>query len=234
MAKTNITNAAQPQTPPAVAPAVPNSRVELDYLQQLQRDLHAMLTRMTTDMQTEALTPAERRRMQGSGVRRYGFIDKTSDLAADNLQFAPPFFNIETLKNYLRMIETLRSISVTLQQMLRIDDDVLLTVSDEAFQMALGYYNTVREASRRRQPGAQALFRELQPFFQRGRMPSAEPTEPEVERDVKALLHGRKDGKIVIENEREHMSGGKHVVVDETYKERAAWKETEEGRMVNG
>jgi len=35
---------------------------------------------------------------------------------------------------------------------------------------------------------------------------------------VRALLHGRKDGKVLIENEHPHMEGGKHVVVDETHK----------------
>ena len=57
-------------------------------------------------------------------------------------------------------------------------------------------------------------------------------TEPEVERDVKALLHGTKDGKIVIENEKPHLVGGKHVVVDETHKSRESFKETEDGEII--
>jgi hypothetical protein len=56
----------------------------------------------------------------------------------------------------------------------------------------------------------------LQPFFQNMRRKNSEPTQHEVERDVKALLHGQKDGKIIIENERPHLTGGKHTVVDET------------------
>jgi len=189
--------------------------IAADNLEQLLRDINAHLTTMTTYMQSEALTHAERLRMQGSGVRRYGFIDKTSDIAEDNLQFAPAFFNLQSLKDLLRVIEVLRNISVTCEQMTRISNDCLLVAGDDAFQMALGYYNTVREASRRRQPGAQAVFSVLREFFNRPRHTASEPTIPEVERDVHALLHGTKDGRIVIEHEKPHGEGGKHVVVDE-------------------
>ena len=110
--------------------------------------------------------------------------------------------------------------------MQRITDDVLLVSSNEAYQMALGYYNTVREAARRRQPGAQAVFNVLRLFFNRPRRTGDEPTEHEVERDVKALLHGKKDGEIVIKNERPHLVGGVHEVIDETHRNRVAVKET--------
>jgi len=194
-------------------------------LEQLLEDIDKIRQDMRVDMQNEALTTAERRRLRGSGVRRYGFIDKVSDVAEANPEFAPPFFSNTELKNRLREIEILRNISVALSQMQRITDDVLLQVSDDAFQLALGYYNTVREASRRRIPGAQAIFRLLQLFFNRPSRPSDEPTEQEVERDLKALLHGKKDGEIIIRNERPHMVGGKHEVIDEVHSGRAAVKE---------
>jgi len=58
----------------------------------------------------------------------------------------------------------------------------------------------------------------LRSFFHRRRQQGDEPTEHEVERDVRALLHGHKDGKVLIENEHPHMEGGKHTVIDETHK----------------
>ena len=207
--------------------------VSPDNLEQLFSDIESVLGTMKLDMQDEALTQAERRRLLGSGVRRYGFIDKVSDVAADNLEFAPPFFVSADLKRKLREIEILRNISVAIQQMQRINDDVLLQVSDDAFQMALAYYNTVREASRRRQPGAQAIFRLLQTFFRRPRHSSEEPTEHEVERDVKALLRGKKDGKIVIENESPTVTSGKHVVLDETHKNKSGFRATESGELTD-
>ena len=209
-------------------PNVSGGWLSVANLEQLFEDIDSILQDMRVDMQTEALTPAERRRLQGSGVRRYGFIDKVSDLAEANPEFAPPFFNSTVLKTLIRQIEILRNISAALAQMQRITDDVLLQVSDDAFQLALAYYNTVREAARRRQPGAQAVFNVLRLFFRRGRLTGDEPTEHEVERDVKALLHGKKDGEIVIKNERPHMTGGARKVIDETHRDRVALKETVE------
>jgi len=231
MAKINKTSAAAEQTAAENGQRYETGWLSADNLEQVFSDIDEMLKLLKLDMQTEALTPAERRRLLGSGVRRYGFIDKTSDVAEAYPDYAPAFFNNTVLKRKIREIELLRNISVAAQQILRMTDDVLLQVSDEAFQLALGYYNTVKEAARRRQPGAEAVFRMLQPFFHRSRHTSGEPTENEVERDVRALLHGKKDGKIVIENQRPHMTGGKHVVVDETHKAHAAWKETESGEI---
>ena len=194
-------------------------------LEQFFEEVNSMLSDLRVDMQTEALTHAERMRLLGSGVRRYGFIDKVSDVASANPEFVPAFFSDAELKETLRKIELLRNISAAFQQLQRMTDDVLLRVSDAAFQMALAYYNTVHEASRRRQPGAQAIFRLLQAFFRRGRLTSEEPTEPEVERDVKALLHGKKDGEIIIKNERPHLVGGKREVIDEVRNGKRALKE---------
>jgi len=200
-------------------------------LEQLLADLHNILEVMRTDMMPTALTLAERRRLQGSGVRRYGFIDNASDVAEANPEFAPAFFTSAQLKNKIREIEVVRNISLTLQQMLRISDDLLLVLGDEAFQMALSYYNTVREAARRRQPGAMEIYRQMEPFFRRPRRPSDEPTEAEVLRDVKAGIHGTKDVDIRIENEKPEMVGGKHIVIDETHKPEGHWKATEEGEI---
>ena len=232
MEKTSTTSKAARETAAANEPT-PNylGIPPVARLENMLESMQELFSESKSDLPTEALTPAERRRMLGSGVRRYGFIDKVSDVSEANPEFAPKFFSTTALKTSIRKIELLRNISVELQQMQRIVDDALLREGDDAFQMALGYYNTVREASRRRQPGAEAIFRALQLFFRRRRLTDDEPTEAEILRDVKATLHGRKDGKIVIENEKPHLVGGKHVVVDETQKPKGAWKATEEGEI---
>jgi len=179
----------------------------------------------------DALSLRERRGKRSPGVRNYGFMDKVSDIAMANQEFAPTVFNVVEMKELIRQIELLRDLSVALSKFQRIVSDELMMVSDEAFNMALMYYNSVRDLARRRVPGAEAVFRELQLFFRRRRPATDEPTEAEILRDVKATLHGRKDGKIVIENEKPRMVGGKHVVVDETQKPKGAWKATEEGEI---
>lgn len=198
----------------------------------IQNDLADALGEFYNISGDSALSDADRRRLLGSGVRRYGFMDKVSDVGLANTDFAPPFLNLATLKDLMRHIETLRNISTTLQQLVRLNGDLLLTAGDDAYRMALLYYTAVREAARGRVPGAKAIFDTLRLFFKRTRNASSEPTEPEVERDVKALLHGKKDGKIIIENETPHTKGGKHVVVDETYNDKADFRESESGEIV--
>ena len=197
-------------------------------LNDIKGDLGSAMAEYQLITNDVALSDAERRRLLGSGVRRYGFIDKVSDIGSDNPEFTPPFLNFETLKDLIRHIETVRNLAATLQQLVQANSELLLTMGDEAFRMALLYYNSVRDAARLRVPGAKPIFQALELFFRRPRRTSNEPTEPEVERDVKALLHGKKDGKIVIENERPVVSGGKHVVLDDVYSGHAAVKETME------
>ena len=198
------------QTDSRVEPRLPN----LGELEDIQGDIEPAIQGVIADVE-HALSKIERMRKLGAGIRRYGFIDKVSDVASDNLQYAPRVFDAEALKDDLRYIEQLRNLILLVNKFSRALNDILLIRGDDALAKALLYYNSVRELSRRRVPGAETVFRVLQPFFRQPRRPSEKPTEPEVERDVRALLHGKKDGKIVIENERPHLVGGKHVVVDE-------------------
>ena len=70
------------------------------------------------------------------------------------------------------------------------------------------------------------ILKLLQPYFKRPHKMSAEPTEKQLEKDIHSLLHGTKDGKIVIENERPTVSKGKRVIVDETQKRKGGFKAT--------
>jgi len=141
-------------------------------------------------------------------------------LALANQMLAPALFNAAELKKMVRDIELTRTLLNYLQQYARLAQDSLLVIGDRAYSMALLYYQSVRELSRRNVPGAETVFRSLEPYFRQRTTESQDeqPTEAKVERDVRALLHGRKEGKIVVENEKPHLVGGKHVVVDETGK----------------
>jgi len=185
----------------------------------------------TLELIDNALSTGDRMRKLGSGVRRYGFIDKVSDVAEKFPHFAPGTFDSGDLKALVRQIETLRNMVGTANAISRSLNDLLLITGDAAFQESLLYYTAVREQSRRRIPGAETVFRMLDLFFRRGKRKDSEPTEAEVERDFNALLHGHKDGKIVIEHEKPHKVGGKHIVVDETHKPKGAFKETEKGEI---
>jgi len=209
------TNDSQAMTGDAVRMVKGNQfRLPEEELEDIMEELDGILESLLQFSPKTSLSDSGRRSLRGSGVRRYGFIDKVSDLAGGNPEFTPPFLSIERLKEILRQIEVLRNISAKLQQMVRINTDNLLITGDAGYRLALMYYSSVRDASKKRVPGAEAVFRALQMFFRRSRRMGDEPTEAEVERDVKALLHRKKSGKIIIENEKPRLSGGKHLVVD--------------------
>jgi hypothetical protein len=177
------------------------------------------------------LTSMERRRKIGAGIRNYGFIDKASDLALSNPNYAN-FFNVQDLKNAIRNIELCRDLLVLLQSFARLVSNSMMVYSDEAYSMALLFYNNLKGVARRGDPIAMELLRALQSFFKRSKHVGTEPTEKELERDFHSLIHGTKDGKIVIENEKPRIVGGKHLVVDKTRSNKGAFKETVEGEIV--
>jgi hypothetical protein len=100
----------------------------------------------------------------------------------------------------------------------------MLLASDAAYRDVLEYYNSVKEASRQRVPGAEAEYKLLSKYFKKSKPSKDAPTEAQIERDVRSLLHGTKEGRIVVENENPDLSGGKLRLVDETHSEHAAVK----------
>jgi hypothetical protein len=108
----------------------------------------------------------------------------------------------------------------------------MLVRGDKIFRDALFIYNNLRELSKARVPGAQPLFEALLKYFRRRTRPGEEPTVKQLEKDFHALIHGTKDGRLVIENEKAKTIGGKHLVVDRTRRNTGSMKETVEGEIV--
>jgi len=192
--------------------------IDSDAIANIQLQLNTVLSTIAgANMDVFTMTDAQRSRLLGAGVRRYGFIEKTDEVSGENTQFFPGFLTHKQLNEANLQIGTLRNLITTAQQILRIITDHYLLTSDEAFRMSRLYYISVRDAARNGIPGAHPVFNILRELFRRsGIKTDKTPTIPEVERDVHALLHGHKDGRIVIEHEHPHKVGGKHVVVDET------------------
>jgi hypothetical protein len=180
------------------------------------------------------LSPAERKRLIGAGVRNYGFIDKAFDIANDNPQFVPSFLSIAELWNDMHDFEDVRQLVWVLEKFLQLANEAMLVRGDKILRDALFIYNNLRELSKARVPGAQPLFEALLKYFRRRTRPGeAEPTVKQLEKDFHALIHGTKDGKLVIENEKARTVGGKHLVVDRTRsnRNRGEIKETVEGEV---
>jgi hypothetical protein len=109
--------------------------------------------------------------------------------------------------------------------------NINIEASDMIYTDALEYYSQVQDAARRRIDPAETLYAELHSFFRHGAMESEEPTQKKVKRDINALMKGKKDGEIIIKNIKPKTTGGTHKVIDETFKDSASFKETEEGSI---
>jgi len=173
------------------------------------------------------LSALQRKRKIGAGIKNYGFIEKVADLAQSNQQFAQ-FFAPNDLRNCIMNFDMCREMVLLLQAFTRLVSNSMLVYSNEAYGMSLIFYNMVKEMSKRGNPKAMELFRTLQPFFKKQKKASGEPTEKELERDLHALIHSKKDGKIVIENIKPKLTGGVHKVVDEKFTDNIAVKESAE------
>jgi hypothetical protein len=174
----------------------------------------------------DPLTPADRKRLMGAGTKRYGFIDRAMDYAEEYPQFAPTGgFSIADLLQAKTDIEQLRDLQILADQVSRLISDGLLIAGDRANSLALIYYSSVRGLAKRNVPGAIELFQKLKQAFMRSKSGNNEPTEEEEIRDAIALIHGKKEGEIVIKNEHPHLVGGKHEVIDSVHSGHTAVKE---------
>ena len=170
---------------------------------------------MTTNM-----TGRERLRLFGVKSRNYGFISKAYAIALENPNFRPANFSFDDMTNNIEVLDQSRQLSMVLDQLRMIAEDLLLLSADNSYRDALRVYGNLREQSRANVAGARSLFLELLQFFtlHRGGRTNEQPTEKQLEIDFHRLIHGHADGEMVIKNESPHLSRAVHEVVDEVHK----------------
>lgn len=176
------------------------------------------------------LSSADRTRKVGAGIKNYGFIEAAYRSAAANPIFVPSYLNVPELETTIRDLSRMKTIYSELKQFEQLVSDSILHTGDVAYREALEYYNALREAARQNIPGAKPEYNLLNTYFKKKRTASAdeptEPTEAQIERDVRSLLHGTKEGRVVVENEKPTISAGKRKVVDDVHTERDTFRET--------
>jgi hypothetical protein len=211
-----------------------------------QKDLDAIIREIIAELEGKMhffieeenvqnnLSGKDRRRLFSAGVKNYGFIDKAFDIAKDNPSFMPPNFDAERLYTNLRELEDLRQLMLVLQQFLQLVTNCFMLKADFCYRDALRIYASLQEQTKAKVPGAEPLFAALKTFFHRRKREGDEPTEMELERDIKRLIHGKADGEIIIENESPHITGGVHKVIDNVHTGKSAFKETAEVEIDEG
>jgi hypothetical protein len=183
------------------------------------------------DDYTANLRALDRQRHNGVGLKRLGFIEAAFRLSTKFPQYFPHWLTTEKFQKDLDLFNAIRSLVEVSRSLEEKAWNINVESSDMIYTDGLEYYSQVQDAAHRRVDSAESLYSELHGFFRHGKRTTDEPTEQEVERDIHSLLKGRKDGKVVIENISPKTTGGTRKVIDETFKNSAQFKETDEGEL---
>ena len=197
----------------------------------LNIQLGHMLTLL--DSYSQHLRALDRRRLNGVGIKKLGFIERAFEFASESPEFLPHYLTLERFDSDIQYFLAFQSLCDLTKQVQEKLWNITIQSADIAYTDALEFYASVREAAKRRVDAAETIFRDLSVFFKRRRSETSEPTEKQLKRDFNSLLHSRKDGKLIIENLKPKLSGGKHKVIDETFKDTAKFKESEEGEITD-
>jgi hypothetical protein len=200
-------------------------------------NLNAMLNELKSilDDYAQHLRALDRRRLNGVGVKKLGFIERAYEIALENAEFLPHYLTIDRFGTDIQYFMDFRSLTDLTDQIREKLWNITIQSSDIAYTDALEFYASVREAAKRRVDAAETIFRELSTFFRRSRLApengETPPTEKQAKRDFNSLLHGRHDGKLVIENISPKLTGGKRKLIDQSFKNTTEFKETEEAEI---
>jgi hypothetical protein len=204
-----------------------------EIIDSLNHDLNAI--KDSLDEYSQHLRSLDRMRLNGVGIKKMGFIERAYEIALENGEFLPHYLTIERFGTDIQYFMEFRTLVDLVSQIREKLWNITIQSSDIAYTDALEFYASVREAAKRRVDAAETIHNELSPFFKsRGRRTEAEdapPTKKQALRDFKALDNGKHDGKLIIENTRPKLTGGKRVIIDESFKDTAQFKDDVDGEI---
>ena len=222
-----LKNSAETKRPPN-NPDVPKTFIDM-----LNHDLNAIKEML--DSFAQHLRALDRMRLNGVGIKKLGFIERAYELALENSEFLPHYLTIKKFGDDLEYFMDFRSLTDVVNQLKELMWNITIQSADIAYTDALEFYSSVREAAKRRVDSAETLYAALSPFFKslgkKHEEEDAQPTKKQALRDFKGLESGKHDGLLVIENQKPKMTGGKRKLIDESFKDTAEFKESEQGEI---
>jgi hypothetical protein len=167
----------------------------------------------------------DRKRLNGVGVTRLGFIEAAYELALENPEYLPHYLTLDkwTLDHELFLF--VRSLRILSGQVFEFLKNAEITLADVDYTNGSEYYYPIKEAAKRRVDGAETLHKVLEIFFKHKKSPNDHETLKQFLRDAKAIYRGKKDGKVGAINISPKRLGGIHRVIDEYIKDSAHFKE---------
>ena len=215
MAKQKAARPARPE-PKQPAPKRPSANPAMpdEVINEMEQSLHRMIIEL--EKYAAHLRALDRMRLNRVGIKREGFIQRAFQYAEESPVFLPHYLTPAQFGENARRFQRFRALCDRCDQAREILLNITVQTADAAYTNALGFYSSVREAAKRRVDTAETIHKDLETFFERKKTATGGPTEKKLKRDENALLHGKRSGKIVIENVKPKLSGGKHSVTDWT------------------
>jgi hypothetical protein len=166
---------------------------------------------------TELLSAVDRVRKRGVGVKRLGFIENAFGHAVQNPKLLPQDTPISQYQKDLDNLIKSHVLVVQARQLLEYMVHLNILYGDKAYSDSLGLFNSLRRHARLHKEGAESIFRDLKAFFKNMGVRDRPQTRKEQMRDAAALIDGKRDGEIVIENVRPKLTRGKREVIIEEF-----------------
>jgi hypothetical protein len=111
------------------------------------------------------LTMANRREMLKMGDKTLAFVTKAFELAGQNPAICPGYLNMSAFGVDMTDATKLLVLNNSLEQLQQGINDTSMVAGSEAFQSALVFYNSAKEATSRKVSGAKAVYSELRERF---------------------------------------------------------------------
>lgn len=107
---------------------------------------------------------------------RLPFVEKCAQYAVSNPEFLPPFANVPEFQNDLQGFKDMREMIRPVRQVLDNMENSMYVSGSEAWQAAMNYYRSVQFQAKMGVPGAQTIYDDLRPLFEKRSTP--EPPTP--------------------------------------------------------
>lgn len=128
-----------------------------------------------------ALSPDERKSIPKMSDKTAPFVDKCLDYSNSSPQFAPVYMDKEGMAADLKVNSQLTPLFRIVQGLFDGLDDTVMESGAEAYLVALGYYNSVKQAAKMDVPGAKAIYEDLRKRFEKAKNGNGNPPEPATE-----------------------------------------------------
>lgn len=125
-----------------------------------------------------ALSPEERRAIPKMSDKTSPFVEKCLDYSEAAPQFAPPYMDKQALAGDLKVNNQLTPLFRIVKGLFDGLDDTIMESGAEGYVMALGYYNSVKQATKMDVPGAKAIYDDLSKRFEKNKSKPDDKTPP--------------------------------------------------------